>query len=88
MTTAQEYRDQLDALKARIADTGEAAVRQGHIRREQADSIYTELGLALPEDAETRTAREELEAFQNRVRETVRTVAPSVASEALCRLGL
>lgn len=71
MSTAQDFRDQLTALKARVADEAAALVRQGHVASTTASAFLTSLGLAPVEDAETRAAREELEAFQAQVRDAV-----------------
>lgn len=90
MSTAQDFRDQLTSLKARVADTTASLVRQGHVTGTTASTFLTGLGLAPVEDAETRAAREELEAFQARVRDAVAAQETDNyrRSQALIRFGL
>jgi hypothetical protein len=90
MATAQEYRDQLHLLRERVTEGVAAFVRQGHVTRDQADAFLTRVGLALPEDDETRAARLELEEFQTLVRNAINDTVSSELhrSEALRRFGI
>lgn len=66
MATAEEYRRELEALQARIVSDVDSYARGGYVSPAQADSFLSGLGLRA-EDAETRTAREVLEAFKRQV---------------------
>lgn len=89
MKTADDYRTELEQFKATVTRTAEQAVRDGYVTQTQADQVLESLGLRV-EDAETRAAREELEAFRTRTREAVDALGlhGTTRDGALRRLGL
>lgn len=89
MKNAADYRAELEAFKATVTRVTEQAVREGHVTQGQADEFLTTLGLRV-EDAETRSAREELEAFRVATREAVDSLGlrRQTRDGALHRLGL
>lgn len=90
MTTANEYREQLAALKTNVSTGVAEFVRGGYVTREQGNQFLAAVGLEVPEDEETRAARQELESFQANVRLAVEQAGLSAAyqGEALRRFGI
>lgn len=86
MTTAAEYRAEIDRLKAAIAEQGPQAVRAGYITQEEYDQFAEAAGVEAPEDAETRAAREELEAYQLRLQQATRSFLPNGKRDEALRL--
>lgn len=91
MTTATEYREQLDTLKASIPTVVAEFVRGGFVSGAIGREFLTTVGLTPAEDDETRAAREALEAFQAEVRTAVDAVPGMTGDyrrEALRRFGI
>lgn len=88
MTTADEYRAEIERLKAAVFTEGETAVRNGEISRANFEAFVAAAGLERPEDDETRAAREELEAFKANLHQASRVALPyGTRDAALRRIG-
>jgi hypothetical protein len=88
VTTAAEYRNEIERIKAAIQEQGPLAVRQGHVSQEAFENFAAAVG-ATPEDAETRAAREELEAYVLRVQQATRSFLPrGKRDQALQMIGV
>lgn len=88
MTTAAEYRNEIARIKAAIQDQGPQAVAAGYVTDEEFRNFAAAVG-ATPEDAETRAAREELEAYVLRVQQATRSFLPrGKRDQALQMIGV
>lgn len=88
MMTAADYRAEIERLKASVQEQGLLAVRQGYISQEAFDQFAAAAGVEAPEDAETRAAREELEAYQLRLQQATRSFLPrGTRDQALQMIG-
>ena len=79
MRTADEYRTEIENLKTRAL-----ALAELHLPREQVAELAEHLGVVV-EDAETRAAREELEALQLTLQKATRTYLPRGQRDAALR---
>ena len=79
MTTADEYRAEVARLK-----TAALSLAELHLPREQVAELAEHLGVVV-EDAETRAAREELEALQLTLQKATRTYLPRGQRDAALR---
>lgn len=80
MTTAAEYRTQIEELKASAM-----SLAGQYLTREDQARLAEALGIQAPEDEETRAAREELEALHLTLQRATRTFLPHGQRDAALR---
>lgn len=86
MTTADEFRTEIERLKSAVLTEGRRAVSQGLITEEEFRNFVTGVGVEAPEDEETRAAREELEAYQLTLQRATRSFLPTGKRDEALRL--